>query len=118
MVPGPSPASSPSLTQAPLGSWCVSVLGGLGGLIVCGGAQIPVPPAALTLLFLLILQSPLPGQAGGGGREEGKKVSAAQTPGSPDTCSQTRSLQGLGEQIPSRSGMSAGGYGTLETWLG
>lgn len=71
----------PPLTRAPLGSRCVSVLDQLGSLVVRGGAQISVPPPALALLLFFILQSPLPGQAGG--RGEGQ-CSPGRSPGSLD----------------------------------
>lgn len=40
-------------------------LGGRRVLVICGKTQVPVSPPAFSLLFLLILQGPLPGQAVG-----------------------------------------------------
>lgn len=69
------PPPPPSATRAPPGSRRVSILGGLGSLVVRGGAQVPVSPPALALLLLLILEGPLPGQAAG---RQGGTISAAQ----------------------------------------
>ena len=93
-----SPSLSPALTRAPLGSRCVSVLGEPGGLVVQDGAQIPVPPPALALLLFFILQSPLPGQAGGEGRGSEQPRPEPRIPGSPDPQSRARPLQGWGKR--------------------
>ena len=53
-------------TPAPLWGRRVSVPGWPGHLVVRGGAQAPVSPPPFSLLLRLILQGPLPGQAGGG----------------------------------------------------
>ena len=105
-------------------------LGGRRVLVVCGKAQVPVSPPAFSLLFLLVLQGPLPGQAGGDGgsaqpQGDAQSVPVADTGGrgaagrtSPCTPTGTGGLLTGVPHIPTAMGVHLPGHPSTPTGTG